>query len=121
MPAAEPLRTRLRRALPVALKARDAAAVAALRSTLGALDNAEAVAAPAAPTTGGVIAGARVGIGAGEADRRTLSEEEVAAIVGTEVAERVEAADDYRRAGHPDRAARLTAEADVLRAHLAGP
>jgi uncharacterized protein len=37
------LRGRLRGALPAAMKARDAAAVAALRSALAAIDNAEAV------------------------------------------------------------------------------
>lgn len=36
------LRERLRGALPAAIKARDAAAVAALRSALAAVDNAEA-------------------------------------------------------------------------------
>jgi len=41
------VRTRLRRALGVALKARDAGAVSALRSAMSAISNAEAV-APAA-------------------------------------------------------------------------
>jgi uncharacterized protein len=43
----EDIRTRLRRALGVALKARDAGAVSALRSAMSAIGNAEAV-APAA-------------------------------------------------------------------------
>ena len=42
-PGEDDLRDRLRRALPVALKAQDRPAVAALRSTLAAIDNAEAV------------------------------------------------------------------------------
>jgi uncharacterized protein len=42
------LRDRLRRALPAAMKARDAPAVAALRSALAAIDNAEAVDSPGA-------------------------------------------------------------------------
>jgi uncharacterized protein YqeY len=66
-----------------------------------------------------VIAGAVAG-GAGEAARRDLSEPETAAIVRAEVADRRSAAADYERAGRPDRAARLTAEADTLAAHLAG-
>ena len=42
-PNEDDLRDRLRRALPVAMKAQDRPAVAALRSTLAAIDNAEAV------------------------------------------------------------------------------
>ena len=41
-PASASVRERLRAALPPALKARDAVAVAALRSALAAIDNAEA-------------------------------------------------------------------------------
>jgi uncharacterized protein len=104
------------------MKARDPAAVAALRSALAAIDNAEAVEVRHAPTSssGGVIPGAVAGLGAGEAARRDLSEPEVAAIVRAEVVDRRSAAAEYERAGRPDRAARLTAEADVLDAHLAG-
>jgi uncharacterized protein len=117
--AASPLRIRLRRALPPALKARDQAAVAALRSALAAIDNAQAVEAPPAPLTGGVIAGAVTGLGAGEAQRRELSEGDIAAIVRAEVADRRAAAADYESGGQVDAAARLTAEADVLAAYLA--
>ena len=42
-PNEDDLCDRLRRALPVAMKAQDRPAVAALRSTLAAIDNAEAV------------------------------------------------------------------------------
>ena len=116
---ASSLHTRLRGALPGALKARDRVAVAAIRSALGAIDNAQAVEAPPAPLAGGVIAGAVTGLGAGEAPRRELSRGEIAAIVRSEVADRRAAAEDYERAGRVDVAARLTAEADVLAAHLA--
>jgi uncharacterized protein YqeY len=117
--AASPLHTRLRRALPQALKARDQAAAAALRSALAAIDNAQAVEAPPPPCTGGVVAGAVAGLGAGDAPRRQLSEGDIAAVVRAEVADRRAAAADYGRAGHVEAAARLTAEADVLAAHLA--
>src|SRR2546421_1109786 len=71
----QPLRPRLREALRAAMKARDLTAVAALRMTLGAIDNAEAVDVSDAPSPkGGVIAGAVTGLGAGEATRRSLSE-----------------------------------------------
>lgn len=118
--AASPLHARLRRALPPALKARDRAAAAALRSALAAIDNAQAVEVSPAPRSGGVIAGALTGLGAGDAPRRELSEDDVAAIVRAEVADRRAAAADYERAGRLDAAARLTAEADALTAHLAG-
>ena len=118
MPAA-PLRDRLRAALPPAMKARDEPTVAALRSALAALDNAEAVAPPPAPALPGVIAGAVAGLGAGEAARLELTEDRVAEIVGAEVADRRAAAADYARAGRDERAARLTAEADALAGFLA--
>jgi uncharacterized protein YqeY len=117
-PEVEPLEQRLRQALPKAMKARDAAAVSALRTTLAAIANAEAVEAPAVPETTGRIAGARIGVGAGEAARAELSEEQIASIVRAEVAERVEAAADYERAGQAEPAERLRAEAAVLTAHL---
>src|SRR5918996_2373390 len=65
---ARSLRERLRAALPEAMKARDAVAVAALRSALAAIDNAEAVAAaPAPPGAGSAdVAGAAVGVRAAE-------------------------------------------------------
>lgn len=118
-PDASPLRTRLQQALPTALKARDTAAVAALRSALAAIDNAHAVAAPPTPRSGAVIAGAVTGLGAGDAQRRNLSEGDITAIVRAEIADRRAAAADCERTGQPDAAARLTAEADVLAGHLA--
>jgi uncharacterized protein YqeY len=113
------LHERLRGALPPALKARDRVAVAALRSALAAIDNAQAVEAPPAPPFGGVVAGAVTGLGAGEAPRRELSEDDIVAIVRAEVADRLAAAADYERAARFDAAARLTAEAGVLAALLA--
>jgi uncharacterized protein len=116
---AAPLRDRLRAALPPAMKARDRDAVAALRSALAAIENAEAVAPPPpARLQEGVIAGATAGLGSGEAGRVDLSEDEVAAIVRAEVDERRAAAGDYALAGQSERAARPTAEADVLAGHL---
>jgi len=62
-------RERMRAALPVAMKARDAVAVAALRATLGAIDNAEAVERPAGAERGQAIEQSAVGVGAAEAGR----------------------------------------------------
>jgi uncharacterized protein len=122
------VRDQLRRALGDALKSRDMVAVSALRSALGAIDNATAVpAAPAAPAGPAAaasassphIAGAATGLGATEAERRRLSDDDVSAIVRAEVTERQAAARDYERAGHTDRAGRLRREANILAAALA--
>jgi uncharacterized protein YqeY len=120
-PASAGVRERLRAALPAALKSRDAAAVAALRSALAAIDNAEAPEATPSPPPGAgdaPIAGAVVGLGAAEVERRSLSDAQMAAIVRAEVAEREAAARAYERADRPDRAERLRAEAGVLSALL---
>ena len=104
------IRTRLRRALSGALKARDASTVSALRSALSAIDNAEAVEpGPAQPAgTGGEhFAGAVAGLGAAEAERRRLTEADVAAIIRAEAAEREAAAREYERGGHAEEAAGL--------------
>jgi uncharacterized protein len=108
---------RLRAALAAAMKTRDATAVGTLRSAPGAIDNAGAVAV-VPPCSGGVIAGAVTGIGAGEAARRQVTESSITDIVRTEVADREAAAIDYERLGRHEPAARLRAEAAVLVAHL---
>jgi uncharacterized protein len=113
------LRQRLRQALVGAMKGRDSMAIAALRTTLGAIDNAEAVDTPEQPIPiGGPIAGAVVGHGAGEAPRRELSGGQIRALVQGEVADRESAAADYERLGRPDQATRLRAESAVLIALL---
>jgi hypothetical protein len=101
------------------MKARDRVAIAGLRSALSAIANAEAVEVEHVPTsTGGVIAGALSGAGAGEASRRELSEDAVAAVVAAEIAERRSSADEYEQLGQAEDAGRLRAEADVLSAYL---
>ena len=114
------LQSRLRRELAAALRAHDQLAVAALRTALSTLANAEAVLAPVippgnAPASGDPhIAGAAAGLGAAEAARRHIGEAEAQRIVRAEISERLTAADQYERAGHADRAARLRREAAVL-------
>jgi uncharacterized protein len=73
------------------------------------------------PTEAGRIAGAAVGLGAAEVERRTLTPAETQAIVRGEVAERQTAAHAYERAGQPGHAERLRAEAEVLGAFLDEP
>jgi uncharacterized protein YqeY len=54
------------------------------------------------------------GLGAGEAERRRLTEADIEQIVCAEVAERQAAVQDYDRAGHADQAERLRREARIL-------
>jgi uncharacterized protein YqeY len=117
------LHERLRAALPAAMKARDAAAVAAIRSALGAVGNAQATElAPTGPMTSTSVhmAGSAVGVGATEAERRELTENDIEQIVSAEVTERRAAAEDYAALDQEERAERLRAEADVLAAIIRG-
>ncbi|GAA0799208.1 GatB/YqeY domain-containing protein [Spirilliplanes yamanashiensis] len=110
---------RLQAALTPAMRARDGAAVAALRSALAAVANAEAV--PAPERTGSSLAigpGTALGAGGAEAVRRELTDDDVRGIVSAEVAERHDAAESYDRLGRAQQAAQLRAEAAVLAAHL---
>jgi len=109
------LRAVLRDALGGAMKDRDQIAVAAFRSALGVVDNAEAVDLAQAPIARpGTIAGGVVGLGAGEVPRRELSEEQLVARLRAEVADWEAAAADYQRHGRSDSAMRLYAEAEIL-------
>ena len=118
----EDLRERLHGGLRAALRSRDMIAAAALRSALAAIANAEAV--PVDPSAADLstsqhVAGAAAGLGAGEAQRRGLSDAEVGQIVDAEIAERMAAAADYEGRGHAEQARRLRREARVL-ADIAG-
>jgi len=113
-----PLRPRLRAALTVAMKARDRVAVGALRPTLAALDNAEAVERPEGIDRHLAVELIPIGAGAAEVPRRELTEEQIVAVVRAEAAERIDAAETYERAGRSERAERLRAEAEVLHSHL---
>ncbi|WP_406011555.1 hypothetical protein OG440_36225 [Streptomyces sp. NBC_00637] len=103
------------------MRARDKAAVSALRATLGALDNAEAVPVDEADLRGLALEQSPVGAGATEAARRELSEQGVEAVVRAEADERLEAAAQLTAPAHADRAARLRAEAAVLHRLLDTP
>lgn len=115
------VRVRMRQALPQAMRARDKVAVSALRATLAALDNAEAVPAGSSGLRGSAaIEESPVGAGATEVARRELSEHDTADIVRAEIAERLKAAAELTAPAHADRAERLRAEAAVLLAFLDG-
>jgi uncharacterized protein YqeY len=99
------------------MKARDKVAVGVLRSTLAAIENAEAIVP--AETKSLAIEQSPFGVGAAEAERRVLSAEDVTQIVRGEIADRESAAAGYERAGHSDRASALREEARFLTGLLA--
>jgi uncharacterized protein YqeY len=105
---------RLREELRAALKSRDRATAGVLRAALAAIDNAGAVDSPAG-RRGLAIEESPEGPGAAEAERRTLTEADVARIVRAEIDDREAAARHYESAGHAGGAARLRGEANVLR------
>jgi uncharacterized protein len=129
-PDDDDLRERLRRALPAAMKARDRPALAALRSALGAIDNAEAVDAepdgweiadPDADDVDAVhpgFAGTVAGVGATEVERRSLSAAQMEDIVRAEIEGREIAAAALERGGQREQAERLRAEVSVLLSHV---
>ena len=113
--SADEWRTDLRRRLVSAMKGRDSIAMAALRSMIGAIDNAEAADAEAAPAVeAGVIAGGVTGAGAGEVARRDLTSSDLVAILRNEATERRTDGAGYRDVGQSDAAASLEAEAAVI-------
>lgn len=117
MRSADEWRDVLRAALRAAVRTRQAHAVAALRETLAAIDNAEAVDPSAAPPAQhGVIAGGVPGLGAGEVPRRRLSAGEATAIVEREIVERQKAASEYAALGRDQEAAVLRLQVDILTA-----
>jgi hypothetical protein len=99
----------------VALGVRESVAVAAIRSAMSAIDNAEAVdVSQAPPPYAGTVGETRLGVGAGEAARRELSAQDVLEVVRAEVSDRRAAAAEYERLGRTDAASRLRAEANAL-------
>lgn len=114
------LRDALRRDLTSAMKAREPDAVAALRSAIAAIDNAEAV--PAADkdpvTTSGHIAGAKAGLGAAEAARLSLTAAQQQDILRDQISSYTFEADRYDTLGQRAAADRLRNQARVLTAYL---
>lgn len=111
-----PVRQQLRDALGVAIKARDRSAASVLRTTLGAIENAEAVELTESEggSTSLAIEQIVVGVGAAEVERRLLTEDDVRGIVRSELAERDAAAGEYERVGRSEHAERLRGEMAVL-------
>ncbi len=102
------------------MKARDRVAVDALRTALAAIDNAGAVEASRAPiASAGPIAGAAAGVGATEATRLALSEDDVESLVEGIADDLHVHATEHERAGRPDDAAALGQQAHILEQYLA--
>lgn len=121
------LRAALRQDLASAMKAREPEAVAALRTAIAAIDNAEAVPIPAAgarqavgPQTGtsSHFAGARAGVGATEAARRELGSGDIRAVLDGLIAGYAREADGYDALGQAEAARRLRNQARLLTAYL---
>jgi uncharacterized protein YqeY len=110
----------LRAELKRALRARDAAAIAALRSLLSALDNAcaqpdDAVRATGAPSaTSAHVAGAVVGVGTSDVPRRELDDDVVDGILTREIAQRRDQAASFDQAGRDREAAMAQYQAKLL-------
>ena len=120
--AASALRAALRQGLTAALKARDSDALAALRTAIAAIDNAEAIPAPVTPpqlpATSPHIAGASRGAGSAEGARHQLSSGEVQGILREQIADHAREADRYDALGQADAASRLRRQARALAAFL---
>src|SRR5580704_17483404 len=111
---------RLRAALKESMKSRDVVATSAIRSALGAIDNAGSVGGigRVEPEDSGHIAGSVDGLGAGDVPRREWDEVQIVNIVLAEVKDRERAAEEYADLGRTEEAARLRSEGEVLRSLL---
>jgi uncharacterized protein YqeY len=116
--AADELRTRIRRDLVAAMKARRTDEVAALRTVMAAVDNAEAIEASATadvvPSSRHIV-GAVPGAGSAEATRRELSGSDVQEILNVEAAGLRAEASGHETLGRSEDACRLRAQAEVIR------
>lgn len=87
----------------------------------GGRANERAVSVGAAELRGVALEASPVGVGATEAVRRELSEDEMADIVRAEITERLDAAAKLTTPAHADLAAQLHEEVVVLRRFLDAP
>lgn len=111
------LRPLLRARLTAAMKDRDAVAVRALRTTIAAIDNAEA---PEVDQVGATtIEQSPRATWSTEVQRETLTGEAVRELVSTEIGERLSAARSFARIGQVEYVKQLRAEAAVLESVLA--
>jgi uncharacterized protein len=116
------LEHRLRHDLTEAMRAQHRDVARVLRTLLAAIANAEAQpdedGTPVSLRGDGPIAGAATGLGSSDVARRELSDDDVLAIVRTELDERLAALDQLTAAGATDAAAGLRAEVALLEEYL---
>ncbi|KRF43067.1 hypothetical protein ASH01_14690 [Terrabacter sp. Soil811] len=114
------LRTVLRSRLTTAMRERDRAAASVLRTAVAAIENAEALPVDDGRTvaTSADVAGAAVGLGVTEAERRRLDDATERSLVAAEVRSLVEAGAAYASAGDRERARDAAAGVALLRAVL---
>jgi len=103
------LHSRIRDDLNRAMKERDANRVKVLRTTLSAIQNAEAVE--------GVVSVDGI-VGYGDVARRSLSDEDVSGIIAREIEEFEGYVAEYRRIGQIEKADGFHQEVEVLRGYL---
>src|SRR3954453_20775009 len=100
----EPLRQRMHADLPAAMKARDAARVGVLRTTLAAVANAEAVHPADGAQPFGLL---------GDVARKDLSEDDVRSIVARERDDLATTAGEMEQLGQAEEAAELGGRAAI--------
>ncbi len=105
------IRERIAVDLTDGLKRRDREAITVLRTTLGAIGNAEAV--PVTTSRSWPVTGPT------EVARRQLTEDDVARVIRSEVEERMAAAELYRASGQDSMADRLDTGTKLLTGYLA--
>ncbi len=109
------MRHRLRADLQAALRARDTLTVAVLRTTIAAIDNAQAVPLAQPDARYRVRAFGEAGV---EVERRQLSASDIEALLADEVAQRIATATDLAQRGQAAAAVRLRDEAAIVRRYL---
>lgn len=102
------------------MRDRDAIAVRVLRTTIAAIDNAEAPALEPTDLAGVALERSPRGVGAREVARLEMTADELSALVQHEVDDRLDAAIGYERTGEVQRATELRTEASILVELLAG-
>lgn len=108
-------RAQIKRDLFAAMKARATSRVAALRTLLGAIDNAEAVPAEgSSPYVFPVVGPAQ------DVPRQQLGEAQIQAIIQAEADDYVAAIAEYERLGQQESAADLRARLEALQDYLPG-
>lgn len=114
-PPAVALADRLRADLKVAMRAKDTVAVRALRTTMGAIANAEA---PPVGTDGRTSADEPEVGRLVEHRRLELSADDLARVLREEIADRLDTAEQFEAIGRAEEAAVVRAEAAVIERYL---